>query len=96
MIEMMLQNKAVFKDANEKGPGNCLTLAFDNCGDQNKNCMVLRYLLYLVKSKVYKTVDAVFLVAGHTKNICDQLFKQLKGGFYHKNVYTKMSLKSEV
>ena len=71
MIEMTLQNKGVLKDAKEKGPGERLTLAFDNCGGQNKNRMVLTYLLYLVESNVYKTVEAVFLVAGHTKNICD-------------------------
>ena len=48
MIEMTLKNKGVFKDAKEKGPGECLTVVFDNCGGQNKNRMVLRYLLYLV------------------------------------------------
>ena len=75
MIEMTLKNKGVFKDAKEKGPGECLTLVFDNCGGQNKNCMVLRYLLYLVENNVFKTVEAVFLVAGQTKNVCDSLLE---------------------
>ena len=94
MIEMTLKNKGVFKDAKEKGPGECLTLVFDNCGGQNKNRMVLRYLLYLVESNVFKTVEAVFLVAGHTKNVCDRLFKELKRGFHYKNVYTMNQLMS--
>ena len=47
-INQSLKNKGVFEDAKEKGPGEYLTLVFDNCGGQNKNRMVLRYLLYLV------------------------------------------------
>ena len=50
--------------------------------------MVLWYLLYIVKSRVYKTVEAVFLVCGHIKHICDRLFKQLKRDFHQKKVYT--------
>ena len=88
LIHQSLKNKGVFEDAKEKGPGEYLTLVFDNCGGQNKNRMVLRYLLYLVEARIYKTVEAVFLVCGHTKNICDRLFKQLKRDFHHKNVYT--------
>ena len=80
------------KNGQENGSGEYLTLVFDNCGGQNKNHMVLRYLLYLVEKKVYKTVEAVFLVAGHTKNVCDRLFKQLKRGFHYKNVYTMNQL----
>ena len=88
LIHQSLKNKGVFEDAKEKGPGEYLTLVFDNCGGQNKNRMVLRYLLYLVKSRIYKTVEAVFLVCVRTQNICDRLFKQLKRDFHHKNVYT--------
>ena len=92
LLDQALGNKGVLKNAQENGPGEYLTLVFDNCGGQNKNRMVLRYLLYLVEKKVYKTVEAVFLVAGHTKNVCDCLFKQLKRGFHYKNVYTMNQL----
>ena len=47
-----------------------------------------------MKSNVYKTVEVVLLVAGHTKNICNQLFKQLKREFHYKNVYTMNELMS--
>ena len=92
LLDQALGNKGVLKNAQENGPGEYLTPVFDNCGGQNKNRMVLRYLLYLVEKKVYKTVEAVFLVAGHTKNVCDRLFKQLKGGFHYNNVYTMNQL----
>ena len=88
LIHQSLKNQVVFEDAKETGPGEYLTVVCDNCGVQNKNRMVLRYLLYLVKSRIYKTVEGVFLVFGHTQNICDRLFKQLKRNFHHKNVYT--------
>ena len=52
LIHQSLKNKGVFEDAKEKGPGEYLTLVFDNCGGQNKNHMVLRYLLYIVESRV--------------------------------------------
>ena len=88
LIHQSLKNKGLFEDAKEKGPGEYLTLVFDKCGGQNKNRIVLWYLLYLVESRIYKTVESFFLVCGHTQNICDRLFKQLKRDFHHKNVYT--------
>ena len=30
----------------------------------------------------------IFLIMGHTKNICDRRFKDLKNKFHHHNVYT--------
>ena len=52
------------------------------------NSMVVWYPLYFVESRIYKKVEAVFLVCSHTENVCDRLFKQVKRGFHHKNVYT--------
>ena len=87
LIHQSLKNKVVFEDAKDKGPGEYPTLVFGNCEGQNKNRMVLRYLLYLVESRIYKTVEAIFLVCGDTTNIRDWFFKQLKRDFHHKNVY---------
>ena len=87
LVHKFLTQKGVFDDAKKYGPGKCLSLVFNNCGGQNKNRMVLRYILYLVEIKVYKTVEIIFLVCGHTKNICDRLFKELKRDFHHKNIY---------
>ena len=55
-----------------------LNIVMDNCGGQNKNNMVLRMLLLLVKLGVAKTARAIFLVRGHTKNDCDRLFNLMK------------------
>ena len=67
-------------------------MVFDNCGGQSKNHIVLRYALYLVEKRIYKSVELVFLVCGHTKNVCDRMFKELKQKFHHKNVYTMSQL----
>ena len=88
LLQNSLKKKGVFRDAEEMGPGEHLTLVFDNCGGQNKNHMVIRYAMYLVEKKIYKCVELVFLVCGHTKNVCDRMFKELKQKFHHKNVYT--------
>ena len=55
-----------------------INLVMDNCGGQNKNNMVLRMLLFLVKLGVCKVARAIFLVRGHTKNDCDRLFNLMK------------------
>ena len=33
-------------------------------------------------------MEIIFLITGHTKNICDRRFKDLKQNFHHRNVYT--------
>jgi hypothetical protein len=55
-----------------------INLVMDNCGGQNKNNMVLRMLVFLVKLGVCKVARAIFLVRGHTKNDCDRLFNLMK------------------
>ena len=63
------------KDAGliDKTKGTCkeLTIIMDNCGGQNKNRMVLCLALLLVELNLWKRVNCLFLVAGHTKNACD-------------------------
>ena len=71
-----------------KGPGEQLSLVFDNCAGQNKNRMVLHFTQYIVDCNIFKRVEVIFLVMGHTKNICDHRFKDLKKHFHHRNVYT--------
>eukprot|EP00978_Attheya_sp_CCMP212_P039672 scaffold208562_cov36-Attheya_sp.AAC.2 len=58
------------KDLLRKG-GNELAIVMDNCTGQNKNKMVLRLAPLLVELGFFKKVSFVFLVRGHTKNICD-------------------------
>ena len=58
-----------------------LNLVFDNCTGQNKNNMVLRLVPYLVENKFFTSVNCIFLVAGHTKNVADRMFNTLKHTF---------------
>jgi hypothetical protein len=60
----------------------------DNCGGQNKNKMVLRLALYLVERKYFSTVEFIFYIRGHTKNVCDRLFNLLKIWYHKSDVYT--------
>ena len=69
-----------------------LNLAFDNCGGQNKNRMVLQMLPLLVAKKICLTARAIFLVRGHTKNDCDLLFNLLKTGYHKQNTYIPQDL----
>ena len=64
-----------------------LTLVFDNCPGQNKNKVVLKFSDLLVERKYYKKVDVFFFVAGHTKNICDSKFSQMKEKIHKRNIY---------
>ena len=94
LLHKSLEKKGVFTEAANKGAGKRLTMVFDNCGGQNKNRMVLRYAMYLVEKGIYNIVELVFLVCGHTKNVCDRMFKELKQRFHHKNIYTMDQLMS--
>ncbi len=51
-----------------------LVIHADNCAGQNKNRWVLWYCCWLVFSGGFKSARLLFLVAGHTKNICDSTF----------------------
>ena len=35
---------------------------------------------------IHKKVEVVFLVAGHTKNICDRRFKDMKKECHNKDI----------
>ena len=65
---------------------------FDNCSGQNKNRMVLRFIVALVKMQLCQVARAVFLVRGHTKNDCDRLFNLMKKTYRKSNVYNEEDL----
>lgn len=48
----------------------------------------MRFGQYLVDIGIFREVEIIFLITGHTKNICDRRFKDLKQNFHHRNVYT--------
>jgi hypothetical protein len=67
-------------------------LVFDNCVGQNKNNMVLRMLILLVKKKICLKATAIFLVRGHTKNDADRAYNLLKLLYRKQNIYTPEDL----
>jgi uncharacterized membrane protein len=60
----------------------------DNCGGQNKNNHVLILAPSLVELGFFKTVNMLFLIVGHTKNVCYRRFNNLKKVYNKSNVYT--------
>lgn len=69
-----------------------LNWSFDNCPGQNKNRMVIRFFMYLVERGFFLKVNLIFLVKGHTKNICDRTFNLLKLEYHNKNIYSTEEL----
>lgn len=63
-----------------------MNLHADNCAGQNKNKYVIFFLLYLALTKRYKTVSLYFMIPGHTKNICDSSFGNVKRLYRKRNV----------
>ena len=85
-------SKSHIKRSEQDGALNEYVLTMDNCGGQNKNRMVIRFLLMMTELKVYNKVWLIFLVRGHTKNPCDRMYMLLKQRFHYKNVYTMKQL----
>ena len=80
-------------DILDKGePGGKLTIFFDNCVGQNKNNAVLELPAYLVECGYFQEVQFVFLVVGHTKNVCDRLFNNLKEAYHNEQIWTYRQL----
>ena len=92
LLYKKLQDDGIIQLSKDKGPGAQLSLVFDNCAGQNKNRMVLRLGQYLIDAGIFRRIEIIFLIMGHTKNICDRRFKDLKNRFHHRNVYTMEQL----
>ena len=43
---------------------------------------------FLVEQKFFRKVNMIFLIKGHTKNMCDRMFNQMKRNYRKRNVYT--------
>ena len=65
-----------------------LTYIADNCGGQNKNKIVMRFLMWLVENRIFPQAKIVFLVKGHTKNAADRMFNLLKLSYHKRNIFT--------
>ena len=60
-----------------------LKLSADNCAGQNKNRFVLFYLASRIIAGFEDSITLCFLVAGHTKNVCDGAFGTIKNALKH-------------
>jgi hypothetical protein len=69
-------------------PGKEQNIVMDNCGGLNKNNHVLLLAPCLVEMGYFMRVNMLFLVVGHTKNVCDRRFNNLKKDYHKRNICT--------
>ncbi|KAE9050061.1 hypothetical protein PR001_g2737 [Phytophthora rubi] len=55
-----------------------LVVYADNCSGQNKNNLVIKFLLAQVQLGLFERVDYKCFVKGHTKNSCDRGFGSIR------------------
>ena len=72
---------------NQPNHGELVYIA-DNCGGQNKNKIVIRFLMWLAEMAFFPKVSIQFLIKGHTKNAADRHFNLLKLEYHKRNIYT--------
>jgi hypothetical protein len=87
-----LDNHGIPQQATAQEPFKELNFIMDNCGGQNKNRHVLRLMHFIVKRRIAKKANAIFLVRGHTKNACDRLFNTMKKQYRKVNSFTPEDL----
>ena len=63
-----------------------LYVQLDNTSSTNKNNIVLRFLMKLVRDSVVLSAEADFLRVGHTHEDIDQFIEQLCAWLHHKPV----------
>ncbi|KAJ0397493.1 hypothetical protein P43SY_009300 [Pythium insidiosum] len=69
-----------------------LTVYADNCGGQNKNNFVVKYLLLLAHTGLFEEVNYKFFIRGHTKNACDRGFGTMKKKLAREDCWTLAQL----
>ena len=87
---MKTLNKTNLLKTDENGDPSCgkeLNIVMDNCGGQNKNNYVILLAPYLVELGYFSKVNIIFLVVGHTKNVCDRRFNNLKHNYHKSQVF---------
>ncbi len=76
----------LLRETNTTKNATTLILHADNCSDQNKNRYTLWFLCWLVCMRYFETVELRFLVARHTKKVCDGVFGHIKREYRRKSV----------
>ena len=87
MIAHILQMQII-----DNNTGCNLVLHADNCSRQNKNRFVLWYLTWRIIMKMDNSIKLCFLIAGHTKNVCDGSLGHVKRHLKSKNVYNPFEM----
>nr|XP_022302539.1 uncharacterized protein LOC111110356 [Crassostrea virginica] len=72
-------------DAKSHGEIGC-HLHADNCVGQNKNKTTLHYLAWRCLNRFHKKINLHFMIAGHTKCLCDSCFGMLKKKYRRSEV----------
>ena len=65
-----------------------LRLHADNCVGQNKNNILMGYLMWHILTGLHKTIEISFMIRGHTKFAPDRFFGLIKKRFRHTFVST--------
>ena len=65
-----------------------ISILVDNCGVQNNNNVMIRFLIMIKEGGIFGTATFHFYIKGHTNNDCDLAFNSLKVLYREKNVFT--------
>ena len=88
MLWKSFKDDGFIERAEKDGSMGEYAMVMDNCGGQNKNQMIIWFLMLMIKIRVFKKASNIYLVCDHTKNACDRIFMLLKQHLHHKN-YTQ-------
>lgn len=89
IVKSLKQLNLMQNDLNNKPvKGKELNIIMDNCAGQNKNNHVILLAPYLVEMGYFDLVNIIFLITGHTKNVCDRRFNNLKHKYHKSQVFT--------
>ena len=73
-----------------------LQLTADNCSAQNKNHWMPWYFAWRVIVGLHDTIEISYLIAGHTKNMCDARFALIKRQLREDEGLTPAMMKSVI
>lgn len=75
-------------EAQPEKPVRHVDVLVDNTVSQNKNQSILGGMQRFVAMGLVESINLHFKVAGHTKNMCDQMFSTVKGIAYGVDLFT--------
>ena len=65
-----------------------IDILVDNCGDQNKNNVMIRFLIMIKEGGLFGKNTLHFYINGRTNNDCDRAFNSLKFLYQKKYFFT--------